>query len=327
MPIINETFSQPKINRLKSFLLRAAEKGNAKYYEIFVDSLKVIEKTNDHEEFEVYEDFVNADTKEISVLIYNTPNSPRNDKYNFSLIEPKKEEEKDKEEEKGLSGAEVQKIVSDSMEQQRKDDLIKSLQKEKEALEKQVGEAESYIGQLQDLLEKEKDNKYKLGKINVGELASVALEGFVRRNTKMLAAVPGAEALAGIIEADNNEREKAAKEAPKEEESEVSFKKKGGETALSEEEKECYEVLKFLQNHFSKIEMRQAGHILNTLAADKSLIAEVLTTLENIAKKIEKAKAEVKSEKAEKAENPVSTGESSEKFNLEIEDEDEEIQL
>jgi hypothetical protein len=59
--------------------------------------------------------------------------------------------------------------------------------------------------------------------VNVGEFASIVLEGFVRRNPQMLAMLPGGEALAGVIEQDNEEREKALTE--KTPELEVSFKK------------------------------------------------------------------------------------------------------
>ena len=83
MPVNNENFDQLKIDKLKHFLEDMAAKGQARPYEIFVDALKVVPKTEDPKDFDSYEYYMNEDTEKIRILIYNSNLSPRNDQYSF----------------------------------------------------------------------------------------------------------------------------------------------------------------------------------------------------------------------------------------------------
>ena len=55
MPVTTEKYDQLKIDKLRHFLEAQAEKGMAKPFEIFVDNLKVVAKTDDPKEFDSYE--------------------------------------------------------------------------------------------------------------------------------------------------------------------------------------------------------------------------------------------------------------------------------
>src|SRR6476661_10847298 len=85
MPVTNDVYDQLKIDKLRHFLEAQAEKGMAKPFEIFVDSLKVVAKTEDPKEFDSYEFYMNEDTEKVRILIYNSNLSPRNDQYCFMV--------------------------------------------------------------------------------------------------------------------------------------------------------------------------------------------------------------------------------------------------
>ena len=108
MPVTNENFDQLRIDKLKYFLENMAAKGQAKPYEIFVDNLKVVPKTEDPKDFESYEYYMNEDTEKIRILIYNSSLSPRNDQYSF-LVQKNRQD-------KNLNGlGEIDNIIQEKL--------------------------------------------------------------------------------------------------------------------------------------------------------------------------------------------------------------------
>src|SRR3954466_10428259 len=81
MPIQFDKFDQQKVDNLKTHLDSSAKKGTPKTYEIHVDGVKAVMKTDDPNEFYNYEAYMKEDTNEIKVIIYGSNNSPRNDQY------------------------------------------------------------------------------------------------------------------------------------------------------------------------------------------------------------------------------------------------------
>jgi hypothetical protein len=280
MPNTTATYEPAKVERLKHFLSSLQEKGKAKLYEIFVDNLKVVEKTDDATEFETYMDYLDNDTQEVKVVIYNSANSPRNDQYTFEL--KPKEKQKGKEVEKqvlpaALSGLDIENRIDEKLQIERRKWDMELLKKENEELKVKIQDAEEFMDQLQQAYEEEKAKKQKLGNVDLGDLASVALEGLIRRNTHFISKIPGGEALAGIIEADNKEKMNAI--AAPGEETEASFKKKEGQI-INKEDEERLQVLKMMQQHFNEQQLKDVWGILQKLSLDNSLISPVLDLLE-----------------------------------------------
>ena len=91
MPVTNDKFEQLKIDKLKYLLEDMAAKGQPRTFEIFVDNLKVVPKTEDPKDFDQYEYYMNEDTEKIRILIYNSANTPRNDQYCFYVQQNKPE--------------------------------------------------------------------------------------------------------------------------------------------------------------------------------------------------------------------------------------------
>jgi hypothetical protein len=291
MSVTTENYDQLKIEKLKLHLQTQAEKGSPRYYEIFVDNLKVVQKTNDVAEFESYEDYMTEDTEKIRILIYSTSlTSPRNDQYTYrlkKLEEPKQQVTVSQ----AMNGLEIENRIEEKLQTHRdkwEHDLLK---KELEQTKKQLEEAETYAEKLETELLVFRNKKLHLGNVNLGELASVVVEGFVRRNPQMLSKLPGGESLAGIIEQDN--KEKANGQTPVVE-SEVSFKKKnsGVEEAvvLSDEEKSYINFMKGIAESFEDDEIIILTKVITKLEEDTSQLKPVAELLNiNVEKTLKEA--------------------------------------
>lgn len=260
MPVTTEAYNQAKIDSIANLLAVNDEQGIPTDYEIYVDTLKVVHRTANPDRFDSYSDFVSADTRSITIVLFNGQ-SNRNDKYIFRLKEDANE---------GLNGLDVDTKISEKLQSERKKWEYQQLQDKYEAQSQELKEANKYIDELEEVLEKYKSRKFHLGNVNLGELGSVMLEGFVRRNPQLLAKVPGAEALAGIIEEDNAER---AKGLPLDQENaEVSIRK----ASQSEEDQYYINFIKQIRQAFDQGEFVQVMTILDLLSKDKTLIEQTI---------------------------------------------------
>jgi hypothetical protein len=275
MPFINEKYSEQKIDNLYNFLQNSKEQGESEDYEIFVDAFKVVKRTNDLARFESYSNFIQPETKTVTIVIYDGT-SPRNTKHIFTIKEDNTN---------GLSGVDVDTRIEEKLRSEKEKWETDLLKKENEKLKTELSEAEAYIEELEENAEKAKDKKFRMGDVNVGEFASVMLEGFVRRNPQLLTKLPGGEALAGVIEQDNAEREKALLD--KSPEPEVSFKKKesASEPTMSEEDKNYLDFIKSLKDKFDHEQMTSVMLILDVLAKSPNDIDPTIQYLSDIHKK------------------------------------------
>ena len=275
MPFINEKYSEQKIDNLYNYLQNSKEQGEAEDYEIFVDAFKVVKRTNDLARFESYSNFIQPETKAITIVIYDGT-SPRNTKHIFTIKEDNTN---------GLSGVDVDIRIEEKLRSEKEKWETELLKKENEKLKTELSEAEAYIEELEETAEKAKDKKFRMGDVNVGEFASVILEGFVRRNPQMLAKLPGGGALAGVIEQDNAEKEKALLD--KSPEPEVTFKKKSNNATndLSEEDKSYLDFIKSLKDKFDHKQMTTVMLILDVLAKSPNDIDPTIQYLSDLHKK------------------------------------------
>lgn len=176
--ISTEKYDIVKMERLKHFLETYAERGKPKFYEIFVDNLKAVDKTNDPVCFDDYTTYITEDSRMVKILIYTgNEASPRNDKFIYTLNDP--EEEKRKEE---LNGLDIQHKIDNAISAERERLNTRKLKEELESKTKQLAEAEEYIDQLQQTLEAEKARKYNPREIQFGNIAAIALEEVINRN-------------------------------------------------------------------------------------------------------------------------------------------------
>lgn len=249
-----------------------AERGQAKPFEIFVDNLKVVSKTDDPKEFDSYEFYMNEDTEKVRILIYNSNLSPRNDQYCFMVQKTVGS--------KSLNGlGEIENIVQEKLAARDREHEMNRLKEELEITKEELQEAEEYAEKLEKEIEYIKENKFKLGNINIGELASVAMEGMIRRNPQFLTRLPGGEALAGIIEQDNLEKEsKLLQPQEPSTEANVSFQKKEAtEPQFSETEIRQLAFLNQLQESFDQKQIELFNIVLGRLASEPTKLQDIAT--------------------------------------------------
>ena len=247
MPIVHDNYDQLKIDRLKHYLDDMAAKGHPKPYEIFVDSLKVVPKTEDPKEFDNYEYYMNEDSEKIRLVIYNSNLSPRNDQYCFYVKQHKAE--------KGLNGpGDIDTIIQDKLNAKDREYELKQLQTELQQTRQKLEDADEYIEELESKLEIASNDKYKLKNLDLVELGSALLGRFAEKNADVLSGF----GLTGL----NNKEQKQVEAST--EKTEASFQKKQGE-GVTEEQMQYLSTLQQLQSRFSEQEMVSVIEILNLL--------------------------------------------------------------
>ena len=278
-------FDQQKIDRLRLHLESSAAKGHSRFYEIYVDNLIAVPKTDDPSAFEGYEDDMNADTSQIKIKIYSSGTSPRNEQWTFLMKARNNKEAFDQ----GLDGLSFQSMSKNDLlklkaARDRKNLEAQEIEELKEEIEELNGELEektSYINRLETGIETAKANSNKIGDVHIGEIVSVALEVLVRRNTGWIAQVPALSGLADYIDKDT-ERKKG-QPGPSAPEPEVTFKRKEAESepVLTEQEQYFLKLFAVLRQNFIPSELEQVIELLENLSKDKSKIQPALALFQS----------------------------------------------
>jgi hypothetical protein len=273
-----DTYRPQKIEIIRRLLERQAEKGTPMSYEISVDNFKVVMKSTDLSEFESYEDLVNKDTCSVCITLFETTaNGETQTRYVFEL--PNKKSESDANLEKGLGEVEVNNRIKETISVERERWDKEQLSKELDATKHSLEEAEQYIEELENRLELLQLKPNHLGKLDLGSLAIVALEGVLRKNPQWLGKVPGFRGLAGVITKEN-ESGAETKSSPTED-SEVSFtKSEAAAPALSENEVRCLHLGKRIAKLFDHEEMVRLVQIIEELGKDTSKLQTVADLLD-----------------------------------------------
>lgn len=258
--ISKQKYDPAKIEKLAGYLRIYYEKGQPIDYEILIDGLKAVRRTNDPEMFSTFESFIEADSKGMEILFYNG-SSNVHEKRIFFFDDEKKEA--------GLSGIEVQHLIQEGVDKSKKDQQYEQLLKEKSELERKVTELEKEIDELEKEKEAIEASQSPLKGI-LGELGSSFVESFIRRNPKIITGIPGGEALAGLLEKEGDKKDQQTNE------SEVNFKPKTESTSLSEEDQAALSFVHQLKQQFDKAEFDQVLIILQALADDKKKIEAVV---------------------------------------------------
>lgn len=261
-----QPYSEKKMKLLRDYLLKEAQEGRPRYYEIKIDGIKVVPRTNDPVHFESYLETLEEDNNLIEVMIYQTSERSFNsDKYQFQLSETTNKN--------ALSGMDVDAKIQSAVERERERMENEKVREELEKTKSELKEAEEFIEKLQADLKKYEGKKLHWGNVNLGELASVVVEGMVRRNPQILTKLPGGEALAGIFEKENKYEET--------EDAEVTFVKNSEkQNEMSEDQQRFLQVLEMLEEHFDDGELMLITSILSRLIERKHDLKTVASLLD-----------------------------------------------
>lgn len=263
MAVKKEKYDPSKIDIIKSYLTDQQNDGCPRPFEIFVDELKVVSRTEDVAKFDNYEKYMRPDTVYVLVKLYHN-SSPNNDQYYYYLREEATAPD-------GLSG--VERIVNQRLEERDREYQINRLTEDLEKARQDLTEAEEYAEMLEEQIEQLKNDKGYLGKINLGEIAANTLTVLARNNPQWMNRSPLGKALSGLIPPD----EPAPDNGP---DAEAEFKKKTNSgTAVTEDEKVIIEIVKNLSASMNEDQLRQVALILQKFSNEPQQIQTVAELL------------------------------------------------
>lgn len=270
MPVIEERYDQNKIDSLKRYLKREADKGRTKDYEITVDGFKVVSRTDEIDEFDDYEEEIKDNTRNISILIYDGQGTNRNTRYSFALNQdntspiPAKPMN-------GIGGlGEIDEIIQQKLDEKDKDFKISMLEKDLAETKQKLFEAEQYHQQLQEEITFVRDSKPKptaLG-VTLADFGTVILDGLLKKNIPQLA---------GVLNGMMPQQEGQAQEA----QGEATFQRQGdGQSPqLTEKQLQYLGNLEAMEEAFTPEQMAIAMVIMRTLMGDPGQLIPVAQLL------------------------------------------------
>ncbi len=277
-------YNDVKLSQFKMWLHDMVDKGEGKFIEVYVNDVKVVPRTSKIESLDDHKVYLEDTTETVKVFVYNTENSNRYTQFLF-FIEKKKPAEVAEQVQApqviGLSGIELENKITErltvALMQERERWQNELMKREFETCKKDLSDAEEYIEDLEQKLSHYKSKKLHWGDVNLGDVASVIVEGMVKRNPHWVAKLPGGDALAGLI-AQESTTENATAEVI---ENEVVFKKKTpNEEGMSEETKAQLGFLKQLESHFNQEQLDKIMLILQSFVEVPNNIETVFELLE-----------------------------------------------
>jgi hypothetical protein len=279
--ITTERYDPVRIERIRHFLESNAEKGKSKFYEIFVDNLKAVEKTDDIGCFDEYKMYMDENTQMIKILIYtSTENCPRNDKFIFSVRNPQEEKRQEQ-----LNGIDFQNKIDSAIQQERERTQLLQLQKELTTTKAELKDAEEYADSLQDKLEQTqlefkqfKEKRISLSEMNTGRLVGFVTNYFIKTYPSLAHKVPVLSTLSGYLTDDAESPDQLGDLLNTSPESSVSFSKKNEDEDVREndnEEKYKLAFFKQMEDNFSIEQLKQVCEIIKGLEAQPDQIGVV----------------------------------------------------
>ena len=270
MSEIVEKYEAEKMDIIKMMLEESAKIGKAQYYEVLVDDVLIIKRTNDYKLFSNIPSYVARGTNSLTIKLYGqSAKGWRHILKNYSLIKTQNNE---------LSGLDIDSKISERLKIERERWECDLLKKELESVKEKLEEAEEYIEKLEDRItqiREEKDSSVE----KWGSIGSFALEGLVRRFSPALAKIPALAGLDKLLLSDDNESEPS-----KTNETEASFKKrstgeKSSESSISEIDKQYIIIIKNMESQLNQEQLRSVMLIFEKMTQEPENIAAVAELL------------------------------------------------
>jgi hypothetical protein len=278
--ITTEKYDPVRIERIRNYLESSTEKGKPKFFEIFVDNLKAVDKTDDIACFDEYKMYMDENTQMIKILIYtSTENCPRNDKFIFSVRNPQEEKRQEQ-----LNGIDFQNKIDLAIQQERDRTQLLQLQKELTATKTQLEEAEEYGETLQEKYEELKaefkqfkEKRIGLSEMNTGRLVGFMTNYFIKTYPSLAQKVPVLSTLSGFLTDDAESPEQLGDVLNNSPECSVSFSKKNEDsTNTPDNDSEAKYKLAFfkeMEEAFSIEQLQQVCEIIKGLQAQPDQIS------------------------------------------------------
>ena len=196
MKVSNRKYNEAKVRALYDKLVVKRNKGQHHSFEIDVDGLKVVRRTEDLDRFSTYMEAIDGSTQEVIIILHKGPNSKDYDKYIFSF---KKQKTPSAQPLNGLDfNSAVDKRVKDIMRENDYDKL-------KEEFAALTVDHQKKIEELSTLKEAHKELRQKkidLTNLAAGEVAASAFS-HLAKNPQLLGNIPGAQHVLGLLNLGN----------------------------------------------------------------------------------------------------------------------------
>lgn len=265
MAIVKEAYSANRINLIYQLLKNEAENKQPKDYDVRIDELKVVSRTADPERFFDHEDFILADTRSVTINIYDGM-SNRCTRYNLIL---KEEPSKD-----GLAG--IEQAVTTQIAQERSKWEYDRLKKDYEDKVQQLEEAEQYHRDLEEEIARMREEKNKSS--NKLTETIVGLAGvYLSQNPNALSGIP---LIGGLFNGSSNNvpsEEEATMEAVFEKQEDKPRREFNGQ--VSDQEIEALELA--LIPFFKEEHLDYIGEIIEHLHKNEKYISYVYRGLQD----------------------------------------------
>jgi len=266
-----EKYSQERVAQIQDFLDMSYELGKPVEYEVTVDKLKVVRRTADPTQFDSHRRFITRHSKEVEITLY-TGGSQYSEKI-FLTLEEEKPQVPQAPQERGLSGIEIDAKIQEGIDRERKKIELEQLREKNKEQEKEIAELEDEVEKLENVIIDMKGKESPLKGV-FGEIGSVMVESFIRRNPHIIASIPGGQALSGLIEEDNKRLEQGEKE---ENDLHVSFRAQ--DENESQEVKEAVGFVRYLKENFVKERFQKLITIIKLLADSPERLDEIMNQL------------------------------------------------
>jgi hypothetical protein len=198
MSIVKEKYSPNRINLLYQMLQNDKEQGNPRDYDIKVDELKVVQRTDDPERFFTHEEFVQPGTGCITINIYDG-SSRRCTKYQLYFGDVQMNGNSST-----LAG--VESAINEKISNERKQWEYEQMKKDKEVLEAKLDESEEYAEGLEEKLEEiqQEFQEYKFKRVGMAEMSTGKMLGFatdylVKNHPSIAQKIPLLSGLSGFF--------------------------------------------------------------------------------------------------------------------------------
>lgn len=155
-----QVYNDENLARLKLWLTNSSDQDHRKYFEVLVDGMKIVYKTDDITKLDDLSMWVDGNAKVIKVHVYSSIGSHRYQVFEFRTADYIQVLEKERQkneliEPQGLAGVSlIDKKIADALQGERKEQAFENLKKENKSLKEKLDLANNYIGQLEDKVDK-----------------------------------------------------------------------------------------------------------------------------------------------------------------------------
>jgi hypothetical protein len=275
MSVIHHTYSVEKINGFKGILLGKSQKGKPVDYEIRVDGLAVVSRTNDPAQFDEYKKYVIDSTNTVNVILYEGQ-SRNNTNHMFVKYKEVKQQWQPY---MDLSPEQAKDMIIAHEKRQWENDELK---RENERLRKKLEDAEDEQEESEETIAG-LEQKLRDREMNFGHVASYAVEGAIRRGIPFIAKIPGAEGIMKFLEENDLVSESPGKTYFVSDK--LRKKARQENQSSSHESPETISTAQILNKEFSKDKMNAISEILVSLAKRPEAIEEAQAYLNKSADK------------------------------------------